>query len=178
MQPSAIRISEQERRAISTPNTESGIPRKDTFDEIMAKNNIGYRAASEPYKMQKSGLRDATIRLVDGSDGQKPLSPIKPLSIRKKSGTSTPSMGSPGRPKPTQQQQFTTEDVYRPKEEHRGAGLNLLDYQELDPIEEDEDKENFDPADRREHLEQPKKRKWFRRHQFQRSQDNNKPLPP
>ena len=178
MQPSAIRISEQERRAISTPNTESGIPRKDTFDEIMAKNNIGYRAASEPYKMQKSGLRDATIRLVDGSDGQKPLSPIKPLSIRKKNGTSTPSSGSPGHPTPTQQQQFSTEDVYRSREEQRSAGLNLLDYRELDPIEEDEDKENFDPADRREHEGQPKKRKWFRRHQFQRSQENNKPLPP
>ena len=178
MQPSAIRISEQERRAISTPNTESGIPRKDTFDEIMAKNNIGYRAASEPYKTHKSGLREATIRVVDGSDGLKPISPIKPLSIRKKSESSTSSSGSPRRPTPAQQQLFTTEDLYRPKEGQRSAGLALLDHQELDPIEEDKGKENFDPADRREYLGQPKKRNWFRRHQVQRSQDYNKPLPP
>lgn len=178
MQPSAIRISEQERRAISTPNTESGIPRKDTFDEIMAKNNISYRAASEPYKSHKSDLKEATIRVVDGSDGLKPISPIKPLSIRKKSESSTPSSGSPRRPTPTQQQLFTTEDLYRPKEGQRSAGLALLDHQELDPIEEDEDKENFDPADRREYLGHPKKRNWFRRHQVQRRQDYNKPLPP
>ena len=178
MQPSAVRISEQERRAISTPNTESGIPRKDTFDEIMAKNNIGYRSASEPYKRQKSGLREETIRVVDRSDGLKPISPIKPLSIRKKSESSTPSSGSPRRPTPTQQL-FTTEDLYRQREEQRSAGLALLDHQELEPIEEDEDKENFDPADRsRGYPGQPKKRNWFRRHQAQRSRDNDKPLPP
>ena len=179
MQPSAVRLSEAERRALSTPD--SGIPRKDTFDSIMEKRDANYRAASEPYKKGQPSRKGPTVRLVDEADGGKPLSPVKPLSIRKKSSSSTPSSGSPSRPLSTQQI-FTNEDVYRPKaERHYSAGPGNLDHQELDPIDEDEDKENFDPENRNgtEYLGQAnplKKRGWFRRNQAQ--QGTNKYRPP
>ena len=179
MQPSAVRLSEAERRALSTPD--SGIPRKDTFDSIMEKRDANYRAASEPYKKGQPSRKGATIRIVDEADGGKPISPVKPLSIRKKSNSSTPSSGSPSRPLSTQQI-FTNEDLYRPKSErHYSAGL---DHQELDPIDEDEDKENFDPEDRNGtgylgQLNPPKKRSWFRRNQAQQSIDKQRPpVPP
>jgi len=172
MQPSAVRLANEERRAISTPD---GMPRKDTFEDIMQKNNIAFRSASEP---QKSRLRGATIRLVDRSDGRKPISPVKPLTIRKKSESSTPSGGSPRQITPTQQL-FTTEELYRPLNDHRSACLTLGDNRELEPIKEDEDKENFDPADRSRNGREPKKRNWFRRHQVLKSKDNGKaPAPP
>lgn len=182
MQPSAVRLSEAERRALSTPD--SGIPRKDTFDSIMEKRDANYRAASEPYKKGQPSRKGATIRLVDEAEGGKPISPVKPLSIRKKSNSSTPSSGSPSRPLSTQQI-FTNEDFYRPKpERHYSAGLATLDHQELDPIDEDEDKENFDPEYRNRtgylgQLNPPKKRSWFRRNQAHQSTDNHRPpVPP
>ena len=182
MQPSAVRLSEAERRALSTPDP--SIPRKDTFDSIMEKRDINYRAASEPYKRGQPTHKGATIRIVDEAHGGTPISPVKPLSIRKKSNSSTPSSGSPSHPLPTQQT-FTNEDSYRPKpERHHSAGLAILDHQELDPIDEDEDKENFDPEDRSRtlylgQLNPPKKRGWFRRNQAQRSTDKyNPPVPP
>lgn len=166
MQPSAIRISEEERRAVSTPEANRGIPRKDTFDQIIEKGDFGFRSASEPAKGYAATHKGATIRVVDGSDGLKPISPVKPLTIRKKSQSSTPSAGSPRATTPVQYL-TTTEELYRQEvERRRSAGL--------DPIEEDEDKENFDPADRNRkgHIGEPKKRKWFRRHQpNQKSQD-------
>ena len=48
MQPSAVRLSEAERRALSTPDP--SIPRKDTFDSIMEKRDVNYRAPSDPCK--------------------------------------------------------------------------------------------------------------------------------
>lgn len=182
MQPSAVRLSEAERRALSTPDP--SMPRKDTFDSIMEKRDVNYRAASEPYKRGQPGHKGATIRLVDEAHGGTPISPVKPLSIRKKSNSSTPSSGSPSRPLPTQQT-FTNDDSYRPKSErHHSAGLAILDHQELDPIDEDEDKENFDPEDRNRtsymgQLNPPKKRGWFRRNQAQQSTDKHRPpVPP
>ena len=182
MQPSAVRLSEAERRALSTPDP--SIPRKDTFDSIMEKRDVNYRAASEPYKRGQPSHNGATIRLVDEAHSGKPISPVKPLSIRKKSNSSTPSSGSPSRPLPTQQI-FTNEDSYRPRpERHHSAGLAILDHQELDPIDEDEDKENFDPEDRNRikylgQLNPPKKRGWFRRNQAQQNTDKYKPpVPP
>lgn len=171
MQPSAIRLADEERRAVSTPD---GMPRKDTFEDIMQKNNVAFRSASEP---QKSWLRKATIRLVDGSDGHRPISPVKPLTIRKKSGSSTPSGGSPRQVTPTERL-FITEELYQPLNDHRSAGLTLLDNRELETIEEDEDKENFDPADRSRNMQAPKKRNWFRRRQHLKSRDNSKTPPP
>lgn len=180
MQPSTIRLHEEERRAISTPDPNSGIPRKDTFEQIMEKNNIGFRSASEPSKRQNTSHTQSTIRVVDSSDGLKPISPVKPLTIRKKSESSTPSAGSPRQIIPTERL-FTTEELYSQQvEERRSAGLALLETPSLEPIDEDEDKENFDPATRRTDFPEPRKRKWFRRHQpVQQSRDNNigPPLP-
>lgn len=174
MQPSTVRLHEEEQRAVSTPDPNSGIPRKDTFEQIMEKNNIGFRSASEPSKRQKTDHTQSTIRVVDSSDGLKPISPVKPLTIRKKSESSTPSVGSPRQIIPTERL-FTTEELYsRQVEERRSAGLALLENPSLEPIDEDEDKENFDPATRRTNFREPKKRNWFRRHQpVQRSRDND-----
>lgn len=153
MQPSAIRLPDEERRAVSTPNPDSGIQRIDTFEQIMEKANVGYRSASEPTTKEKSRT---TVRLVDSPSG-KPISPVKPLTIRKKSQSSTPSGGgSPRQITPTERL-VLTEELYQ-GEMRRSAGLNL------GPIGE-EDKENFDPADRdgRGYLGESRKRGWFRR---------------
>ena len=180
MQPSTIRLHEKEGRAVSTPDPSSGISRKDTFEQIMEKGNIGFRSASEPSKWHDTSHTQSTIRVVDSSDGLKPISPVKPLTIRKKSGSSTPSTGSP-RPIIPKERLFTTEELYSQQiEDHRPTSLVLLENPSLEPIDEDEDKENFDPATRRTETLQPKRRKWFRRHQpVQRSLDNDKvpPLP-
>ena len=164
MQPSNIRINEEERRAVSTPDPNTGIERKDTFDEILEKNNIGFRSASEPVKKDKSS-RAKTVRLVDSPSNLLPISPVKPLTIRKKSESSTPSSGSPRQITP-KERLVTTEELYRQQaEQRRSAGLAPLENLSLDPIEEDVDKENFDPADRSQHayLGEHKKRKWFHR---------------
>lgn len=180
MQPSTVRLHEEERRAVSTPDPNTGIPRKDTFEQIMEKNNMGFRSASEPSKRQKINHTQSTIRVVDSADSLKPISPVKPLTIRKKSESSTPSAGSPRQIIPTERL-FTTEELYNHQvEDRRSAGLALLEHPELEPIDEDEDRENFDPATRRTDFPEPKKRNWFRRHQLvQRSRDNNMdpPLP-
>ena len=180
MQPSTIRLHEEERRAVSTPDPSIGIPRKDTFEQIMEKNNIGFRSASEPSKRQNTNHTQSTIRVVESSDGLKPISPVKPLTIRKKSESSTPSAGSPRQIIPTERL-FTTEELYSQQvEERRSAGLALLENPSLEPIDEGEDKENFDPATRRTDLPEARKRNWFRRHQpVQRSRDNDMgpPLP-
>lgn len=172
MQPSTIRLHEDERRAVSTPAPHSAIPRKDTFEQIMEKNNIGFRSASEPSKRHDTNHTQSTIRVVDSSGGLKPISPVKPLTIRKKSQSSTPSAGSPRRIVPTERL-FTAEELYNQQgEERRSTGLALVEIPSLDRIDEDEDKENFDPATRRTDLPEPKKRNWFRRHQpVQRSRD-------
>ncbi len=174
MQPSNVRLHEEERRAVSTPDPSSGIPRKDTFEQIMEKNNIGFRSASEPSKRQNTNHTQSTIRVVDSSDGLKPISPVKPLTIRKKSESSTPSAGSPRQIIPTERL-FTTEELYSQQVEgRRSAGLALVETPSLEPIDEDEDKENFDPATRTTDFPETKKRKWFRRHQpVQQSRDND-----
>ena len=172
MQPSAIRLADEKRRAISTPD---GMPRKDTFEDIMQKNNIAFRSASEP---DGKALQGPSIRLVDGHDGRKPISPVKPLTIRKRSESSTPSGGSPRQITPTQRL-FVTEDLYRPLDEYRSAGLALSENRELERIEEDDDKENFDPVVRPREVHGPKKRNWFHRHQqLKTHEDGRAPIPP
>ena len=163
MQPSAIRLDDEERRAISTPDPSTGIPRKDTFEQILEKSNIGYRSASEPTKNHQS-IRDQTVRLVDSPGNFIPISPVKPLTIRKKSQSSTPSAGSPRQIAP-KERLITTAELYGHQAEERRSAL--LENSSLDPIEEDEDKENFDPADRDRNrlLGDQKKRNWFRRRQ-------------
>lgn len=184
MQPSTIRLHEEERRTISTPDPNSGIPRKDTFEQIMEKNNIGFRSASEPSKGYNTNPMQSTVRLVDSSDGLNPISPVQPLTIRKKSESSTPSAGSPRQIVPTERL-FTTEELYSQQaEQRRSAALALVENPSLQPIDENEDKENFDPATRRTDVPEPKKRKWFRRHQpvhqparWSRDNDMGPPLP-
>lgn len=173
MQPSSVRLHDEERRAVSTPDPNTGMLRKDTFEKIIEKGDIGFRSTSEPTKRQKVDHLEPTIRVVESRDGLKPISPVKPLTIRKKSGSSTPSSGSPRQRTPTQQS-FPKDDVISHRlhrDERRSAGLTLLDSQSLEPIEEDEDKENGGPAGRK---REPKKRSWFRRHQAtQRSRDTD-----
>ena len=164
MQPSSIRINEEERRAVSTPDHASGIPRKDTFEEILEKNNIGFRSTSEPTKRHEQ-TRAPTVRLVNSRSGLIQVSPVKPLTIRKKSEASTPSTGSPRQITP-KERLVTTEELYRQQaEDRRSAGIAMLGHPNLVPIEEDEDKENFDPADRSHqgYVGEPKKRNWLRR---------------
>ena len=100
MQPSSARLAEEERRAVTDPTSNTGLPRKDTFEQFLENTSLGFRSASEPSKENKSKPR-RTIRVVDDArDGYKSISPIKPLTIRKKSGTSfsaTPLSISPTR---------------------------------------------------------------------------------
>ena len=148
MQPSNVRLAEEQRRAASTPDPVTGIPRKDTFDQILEDNNVGHRATSEPMKVTERKLR-STIRLVDEEEQYRSLQTIEPLTIRKKSGSSGPSSGS----RTPTQQEF-------PLYDQRPAGFAYIDEHGLDAIHESSDKENFDPIVR----DVPKKRNWFRRH--------------
>ena len=148
MQPSSIRLADEQRRAISSP--EPTFPRKNTFDRIMQKREAEIRAASDPMNRQKPL---PTIRIVE--DDYKAISPVKPLTIRKQSNSS----GSSESPTPTQIQcppLLTAAQAAK----LRAAGLATHDNEALDPI--DEDKENFDPLERG--RGPTKKRNWFRRH--------------
>lgn len=173
MQPSAVRQQEQGRRAASTPDPKSPLERtNDTFERFLEKGYTGIRSASEPGPGDRAaGDRSRrTVRMVD-TDPQNPISPTKPLTIRKKSGSSTPSTDSGRLRTRASQDQISYYEDIRPYGgtqgvEHRSAGLNLLDHP-LEPIEEDEDKENFDPRNRKQKTlsGESKKRGWFRRHQ-------------
>ena len=187
MQPSAVRLQEQERRAASTPDPKSPLEKRDdTFERFFQEGYTGIRSASEPVPRGRSDNARVrtTVRMVEHSDDQTTISPTKPLTIRKKSGSSTPSDGSVRiRSRPSQEQLSYYEDgkSYNATSsaEYRSAGLSLVD-RALDPIEEDEDKENFDPVDRkRKTLSGESKRKgWFRRgHQTQGSQEKDKEQP-
>ena len=184
MQPSAVRIQEQERRAASTPDPKSPLEKRDdTFERFFQEGYTGIRSASEPVRRSHADnprVR-ATVRMVEHSDENVPISPTKPLTIRKKSGSSTPSDRSVRiRSKSSQEQLSHVEDNgpynYDPSRDYRSAGLTLLD-RTLEPIEENEDKENYDPNDRKRKTlsGESRKRGWFRKgHQIQRSQENVK----
>jgi len=173
MQPSAVRLQEQGLRAASTPDPKSPLERtNDTFERFLEKGYTGIRSASEPGPGNRAGTdrTKMTVRMVD-TDDPKPISPTKPLTIRKKSGSSTPSTDSGRLRRRASQEQVSYYEDVRPYggthgTEFRSAGLNLLDHP-LEPIEEDEDKENFDPRDRKQKTlsGESKKRGWFRRHQ-------------
>lgn len=182
MQPSAVRI-EQEQRAASTPNPKSPLEkREDTFERFLKEGyTAGIRSASEPLpKGSKDPRNRKTVRMVERSDEQIPISPTKPLIIRKQSGSSTPSDGSVrlrARPSQDQLSYFEGNNPYNQAftGDYRSAGLTLLD-RALEPIEEDDDKENFDPVDRKRKTlsGESKKRGWFRRgHQPQGSHEKD-----
>lgn len=177
MQPSTTRVNEQDRRAVSTPDQPTRQPSKDEFEMLLAKGPFSLRSTSEPVsKGRRNDVRDrATLRIVD----QNPISPTKPLTIRKKSGSSTPSTESVPRQRP--HDQIRNEDVRSYERlqggERRSAGLSLLE-SSLEPIEED-DKENRDHRNSKTSSGDGKKRGWFRRHEpVQRSQDIDRGPPP
>ena len=179
MQPSAVRIQEQERRAASTPDPKSPLQqREDTFERFLKEGYTGIRSTSEPVPRGPREHRiRTTVRMVENSDDNSQISPTKPLTIRKKSGSSTPSDESV-RLRAKSQEQLSYFDDNRPYNpassgDYRSAGLGHLD-RALEPIEEDDDKENFDPVDRKRKTlsSESKKRGWFRRgHQPQGSQE-------
>jgi serine/threonine-protein kinase HSL1 (negative regulator of Swe1 kinase) len=184
MQPSTVRANEQ-RRHVSTPDPNSPAMgrSKDTFDSLLEKGNIGFRSASEPVRGYADSPRRRryadkdTLRLVQQS-GEKPISPTKPLTIRKKSGSSTPSPLSV-RTRGGLPSHFTNPDDIILNEERRIAGLSQLVETPLESI--DEDKENFDPLPRnpKPFSGEFKKRNWFRRQQqAQRTPESSDKRPP
>lgn len=174
MQPSTLRVNESDQRAVSTPDEALRHPSKDEFEMLLAKGPYGLRSVSEP--ITKGLERDkATLRIVD----EHPISPTKPLTIRKKDGPSI-ICRDPDRRKASREHSHSHEDARyydRPQgADRRIAGLSLLD-QHLEPIEEDEDKENRDPRHARTVSAETKKRGWFRRHEpTQQNQENGNGL--
>ncbi|KAL8729119.1 MAG: hypothetical protein Q9166_004950 [cf. Caloplaca sp. 2 TL-2023] len=184
MQPSAVRLEEAARRAASAPGpTSPGLPRnKDTFERFLESRDVAFRSASEPtpespHKRRREGH---TIRIVDDRDQKPVVSPVKPLTIRKKSDSSTPSTETLRKraskeqlplPQPSDLRQYDRLQ----SGERRSAGLNLLDTT-LAPIEEHAD-------DRDDYEQKPrmltKKKSWFfRGHQANKSQETDKMQPP
>ncbi|KAL9029633.1 MAG: hypothetical protein Q9196_002147 [Gyalolechia fulgens] len=179
MQPSEIRLLEENRRAVSTPD-QGLAPNKDTFERFLERADVGLRSASEPTaeSPRKRHRQAHTIRIVDDRDNQKDISPVKPLTIRKKSNSSTPSTGTL-KPRSSQEQlpqpnESKQSDRYQPGE-RRSAGLNLLQ-KSLEPIEEHaDDREKDEPKPRT----VTKKKSWFfRGHQANKSQDGDNKMPP
>ncbi len=171
MQPSTLRVNEQDRRAVSTPDQQARHPSKDEFELLLAKGPYGLQSVSEP--ISKEHEKDkATVRIVD----EKPISPTKPLTIRKRSADSDRRQGA-------REQAYGGGDTRyyeRPQgADRRIVGLSLLLDNALEPIEEDEDKENRDPRHSKTISAEGKKRGWFRRHEpAQRSQDSGRGPPP
>lgn len=162
MQPSTLRVNESDQRAVSTPDEALRHPSKDEFEMLLAKGPYGLRSVSEP--IRKGRERDkAAVRIVD----EHPISPTKPLTIRKKDGPSI-ICPDPDQQKATREHSHSHENARyydRPQgADRRIAGLSLLD-KHLEPIEEDEDKENRDPRHARILSAETKKRGWFRRHE-------------
>lgn len=177
MQPSTLRINESDQRAFSTPDEALRRPSKDEFEMLLAKGPFGLRSTSEPVTKGQERER-GTVRIVD----EHPISPTKPLIIRKKDGPSATSQ-DPSRRKASREQSSSHDDAryYDGPQgaDRRIAGLSLLD-KYLEPIEEDEDKENRDPRNART-TSGEKKRGWFWRHeptQENQENENGHPLPP
>ena len=182
MQPSTARLADEERRAVTDPSSKTGLPRKDTFEQIMENGNIGFRSASEPTqehnKGQRSRRRDHTIRVIeDTGDGYKPISPIKPLTIRKKSGASST---TPSPTTPTKQACLLDRSHALSLHHHdsRPASVSLPE-KSLQPIIEIDDLDGADRHRRNGFLGAPMKRSWFRsRHQPRPSRDTAIVPPP
>ncbi|KAL8670919.1 MAG: hypothetical protein Q9168_004565 [Polycauliona sp. 1 TL-2023] len=180
MQPSALRLEEATRRAASAPGPKSpGLPsNKDTFERFLESRDVAFRSASEPTaeSPRKRKRQAETIRIVDDREQKPVVSPVKPLTIRKKSGSSTPStetllqkraskerLPQSSGPAPYDRSQST---------ERRSAGLNLLD-KSLAPIEEHADDIELKPRTI------TRKKSWFfRGHQATQSHDSEKMPPP
>ena len=158
MQPSTTTVNEQKQRAVSTPDSKLPLgPPDDSFEMLLARRHRNGRAVSEPLSQKERPDNKSTIRMIPKYHG-KPMSPIKPLTIRKKGEGSTPSDHSV-------RLQRLREQLPEYDTGYRSAGLALLE-QSLTPIEEDVDKENTDPQRTNGTAIEGKKRGWFRRHQY------------
>lgn len=217
MEPnSKVREQEVGRRVASVPDSQipdhislSPVKEEDnrdswiTADSSPRKSTLTYRTVSEPIRKllgtqgrlgtDRNG-RDgrSTIRIVD-DDPSRPLSPIRPLVIRKRSEASIPSDRTIQVKRP--QEQFVGTRTYTEKpqltfdnavfgshsrlgrlEDRRSAGPSLL---ELDSIEEDYHKENRESRAAKTLSGESKTRGWFRRHrQAQASQESDRPPTP
>ena len=61
MQPSNVRLVDEERRAVTDPSA-NGLQRMDTFEQIMENSYIGFRSASEPTKKIKKEAGSSASR--------------------------------------------------------------------------------------------------------------------
>lgn len=181
MQPSTVRVQEADRRAVSAPGEQGDITHgHDEFEKLLSRGPFGLRSTSEPVTQSSSNYlplkrhdldNRPTIRAIVGSN-QKPISPTKPLTIRKKRSDLTDQ---------TQRQRSLVrgEPSSLQTGERRSAGLSLLE-SSLEPIKEDE-KETRGTRGSKTFSGETKKRGWFRRHErAESSQDSDKgpPLPP
>lgn len=191
MQPSTLRLPEVNQRSISAPGEKSNTGRgHDEFEKLLSRGPFGLRATSDPTR-QSSNTRLSSqrydldsrskVRLAGESLDQKPISPTKPLTIKKKRSNLAESVQQQQQ---QEQQQRSRGDLIHggdssilQKGERRSAGLNLLE-SSLEPIREDE-KETRGSRDWKTYSGEIKKRSWFRRHERgQRSEDSDKGLPP
>ena len=159
MQPSTTRINEEERRAVSAPQERpsgTGLePRKDTFERFLENGYTGLRATSEPIKQAQQMPWDGerSIRLVDADEESHQISPMKPLTIRKRSNGSMPSYGSEPKRRSDEEPGQLRDNPWS-YAEWRSSGLGIPEESSLQTDEEN--KENVGtPA--------PKKRTWFGR---------------
>lgn len=220
MEPSSrVRQRELERRVVSAPDSQatehmslSPVKEEDNRDSWVTaessprKSTAAYRTVSEPIRKLLSTqgrLRNdtdgrSTIRMVD-DDPNRPLSPIRPLVIRKRSEASIPS-DKTAQIKKSQEKlagtkiysekpQLTFDDTaFHPyskpahRDDRKSSGPSLLD-STLDLFEEDNRKD--DRKDGRESRAvktlsgESKTRGWFRRHRSaQSSQESDRPPTP
>lgn len=202
MQPSTSKIHEQDssRRVVSAPDPKSPsgsayLPRineerlvpghdDDDFETLIARGHQDYRAVSEPMvtrnipayakppTSQFSTGGRTTIRMVD-YEGQEPISPVRPLVIRKRSEASTPSVGSP-QYQPVVERPESVEPTssfklehdaprippWRQQSEARGSSGHSVHGRTLAAIEEDEKKESRESKTATGDI---KRKGWFRR---------------
>ena len=192
MQPSTARINEENRRIVSSPKPNDSRRSGDEFEKLLAKGPFSLRSASEPVPGSRTQYRVShpreskdgiAVKIAEAPADPKPISPTKPLTIRKKSGSSTNS-GEYDRRRRSKESLLVLENDqsydYLQSGERRFAGLSLLE-RSLEPIVEDEDKENRDPRRLKTYLGDGRKKGWFRRHeraQPSQESDGAPPLPP
>ena len=206
MQPSTSKVHEQDysRRVASAPDQKSPnisgyLPPineerlvfgddGDEFDRLIARGHHGYRAVSEPtatgnvlangkpltWKFDTD--ERTTIRVVD-YDGQEPISPVRPLVIRKRSGASASPVESlqhqPGMDRTSGveakssikfEHDASRGHYQRPQSEERRSTGHGVHESTLAPIEEHEKREQLESKTA---SGDGKRRGWFRRHNRQ-----------
>lgn len=210
MQPSTSKVHEHDysRRVASAPDQKSPnisgyLPAineerlvfgddGDEFERLIGMGHRGYRAVSEPtatgnvlangkptWKFDTD--ERTTIRVVD-CDGQEPISPVRPLVIRKRSGASTPPVESvqhqPGMDKTSGveakasikfEHDASRAHYRRPQSEERRSTGHSVHGSTLAPIEEEEKRAQRESKTA---SGDGKRRGWFRRHNRQTTQNS------